>query len=370
MVYRLQLTTNPIYSSTHLPIYFFLVSNYYNQIMNSILQTTNKELVKFLEDHSYPSYRADQILQWVYKHRVTDWRQMTNLSPELQQFLSQYYSLRHARLEKKQSSADGTIKILLRWPDDAKTETVLIADDPRRTVCLSTQVGCPVECAFCATGLAGLERSLATAEIVEQLLWIQHDLKPNERISNVVIMGMGEPLANYDNTLRAIRIINADWAFGIGARHITLSTIGLPKQIRRLAHEDLQITLAVSLHAGDDKLRQKLIPWAKQFHLDQIFAAIDYYYQNTHREVTLEYVLLEGVNTSTADADNLANWSRRFRCNVNLINYNPVTETKYFPAAPETAQRFLQHLKTCGVNVHLRPGRGGDIDAACGQLRR
>jgi len=338
--------------------------------MNSILQTTNEELVKFLEDHSYPSYRADQILSWVYKHRVTDWQQMTNLPLELQQFLSEHYSLRQGHLEKKQSGADGTIKILLRWPDDAKTETVLIADDPRRTVCLSTQVGCPVGCAFCASGLTGLERSLAAAEIVEQLLWMQQDLKPNERISNVVIMGMGEPLANYENTLRAIRIINADWAFGIGARHITLSTIGLPKQIRRLAHEDLQITLAVSLHAGDDELRQKLIPWAKQFHLDQIFDAIDYYFQHTRREVTLEYVLLEGVNTSPADADNLANWANRSRCNVNLINYNPVTETQFTPATVETAVRFLQHLKTRGVNACLRPGRGGDIDAACGQLRR
>ncbi len=338
--------------------------------MNSILNKTRDELKIFLRDHSLPGYRSDQILQWVYKHRVTDWQQMINLPAELQQFLSEHFSLRHAQLEKKQVSADDTTKILLRWPDDAKTETVLISDDPRRTVCVSTQVGCPVECTFCASGRNGLERSLAAAEIVEQLLWIQQDLKSNERISNVVFMGMGEPLANYENILQAIRIINADWAFGIGTRHITLSTIGLPKQIRRLAHEDLQITLAVSLHAGDDKLRQTLIPWAKQFPLDQIFDAIDYYYQHTHREVTLEYVLLEGVNTSSADADNLAHWAHRSRCNVNLINYNPVTETEFTPAAVETAVRFLQHLKTRGVNAHLRSSRGADIDAACGQLRR
>ena len=338
--------------------------------MRSILNITRDELKTFLTDHSLPAYRADQILSWVYKHRVTDWPQMSNLPAELQQFLSGHFSLRCARLAKKQSAADGAIKILLRWPDDARTETVLIPDDPRRTVCLSTQVGCPVGCAFCASGLTGLERSLNAAEIVEQLLWIQQDLKLNERISHVVIMGMGEPLANYENTLQAVRIINAGWAFGIGARHITLSTIGLPKQIRRLAHEDLQITLAVSLHAGDDELRRKLIPWAQQFPLEQIFAAIDYYFQQTHREVTLEYVLLQGVNTSTADADNLANWAHHSRCNVNLINYNPVIETGFTPASRETTQIFIQRLKIRGVNAHLRQSRGADIDAACGQLRK
>jgi 23S rRNA (adenine2503-C2)-methyltransferase len=183
-------------------------------------------------------------------------------------------------------------------------------------------------------------------------------------------MGMGEPLANYDNTLKAVRIINADWALGIGARHITISTIGLPKQIRRLAREELQITLALSLHAGDDELRRKLIPWAKKFSLEEIFAAIDYYYQQTHREVTLEYVLLEDVNCSITDADKLAQWARRSRCNVNLINFNPVTQTGFQPASDTTIREFRQRLQDRGVNVHLRQSRGANIDAACGQLRR
>lgn len=346
------------------------VSSYHGLAMESILNITKEELELFLANHSFPAYRAGQILQWIYKHRVTDWQKMANLPATLRQFLSEQYFLRRAQRVKKQSGTDGTIKILLQWPDKAKTETVLIPDDPRRTVCLSTQVGCPVGCVFCASGLVGLERSLSADEIIEQLMWIQQELNPNERISNIVIMGMGEPLANYDNTLQAIRILNADWAFGIGARHITLSTIGLPKQIRQLAHEDLQITLAVSLHAGDNLLRQQLIPWAKQFSLEQIFAAIDYYYQHTHREVSLEYVLLENVNTSIADADNLARRTKKARCNVNLIRYNPVTETGFFPAAPETTKRFMQRLKHHGVNVHLRSSRGADIDAACGQLRK
>jgi len=183
-------------------------------------------------------------------------------------------------------------------------------------------------------------------------------------------MGMGEPLANYENTLKAVRIINADWGLGVGARHITISTIGLPKQIKKLAHESLQVTLAVSLHAGDDQLRCRLIPWANTTSLAEIFSAIDYYFEKTHREVTLEYVLLKGVNCSSADADKLIQWVKRSRCNVNLINYNPVAETGYQPALPETARAFMERLRRRGVNVHLRQSRGADIDAACGQLRR
>ena len=212
--------------------------------MNGILQTTKEELKQFLKDNSFPAYRADQIHQWIYKHRVTDWQQMTNLPADLHHFLAENFFLYQARLEQKQISNDGTVKVLLRWPDGTQTESVLIVEDQRRTACLSSQVGCPVGCVFCASGLTGLERSLTTAEIVEQIMWLQANLAENERISNVVIMGMGEPLANYENTLEAIRIINADWGPAIGVRHITLSTIGLPKQIRRLAQEGFEVWVA------------------------------------------------------------------------------------------------------------------------------
>ena len=316
------------------------------------------------------SYRADQILQWAYPKGAVIWDEMTNLSGELRRRLADDYPLRTSTLEDNLRCTDGTAKLLLRWPDGAASETVLLRDGQRRTVCVSSQVGCPVRCAFCASGLEGLERSLDAAEIVEQVLRAREQLEASERISNIVIMGMGEPLANYDATLKAVRILNADWALDIGARHITISTIGLIKQIRRLAREQLQVTLAVSLHAADDELRGRLIPWAQKTSLAELFRAIDYYYEQTHREITLEYVLLEGVNCSKSDAENLARWAKRSRCNVNLIAYNNVPETGFQTPAESRCRAFLERLQSLNVNVHLRHSRGDEIDAACGQLRR
>lgn len=338
--------------------------------MRSILGIDRRQLMDWLAENSYPSYRADQILPWVYQQEVVDFQAMGNVPKGLREKLAQEFSLRSGSLRDTVAGSDGTIKFLLCWPDGAATETVLIPQEQRRTVCVSSQVGCPVGCFFCASGMDGLERSLEAAEMVEQLMWARSQWAGGDRISNVVIMGMGEPLANYENTIKAIRIINADWALGIGARHITLSTIGLPQQIRKVAQEELQITLAVSLHAADDQTRRKIIPWAKKFSLDEIFAAIDYYFQKTHREVTLEYVLLEGVNCSPADADKLAHWAQRSRCNVNLINYNLVAPIGFQPASAATIKEFMQRLQDKGVNVHLRQSHGANIDAACGQLRR
>ena len=338
--------------------------------MNNLLGYDLEQLRAALQERSIAGYRVDQILQWVYQKQVREWDDMTNLSAELRRRLVDDYALRTSSLEDKLCCADGTVKMLLRWPDGAASETVLICDGSRRTVCVSSQVGCPVRCAFCASGLEGLERSLDAGEIVEQVLRAREQLETSERISNIVIMGMGEPLANYDATLKAVRILNADWALDIGARHITISTIGLIKQIRRLAREQLQVTLAVSLHAADDELRGRLIPWAQKTSLAQLFDAIDYYYQQTHREITLEYVLLEGVNCSKSDAENLARWAKRSRCNVNLIAYNDVPETGFQTPDPSRCRAFLERLQSLNVNVHLRNSRGNEISAACGQLRQ
>jgi len=337
--------------------------------MNSILGLNRQELLDRLAEKSYPLYRADQILEWVYKRGVDDYQAMSNVPGELKELLSNNFALRLARLKEKRESADRAVKLLLQWPDGALTETVLMKTEKRRTVCVSSQVGCPVQCAFCASGQEGLERSLEAGEIVEQVLWAEGQLEEKERISNVVIMGMGEPLLNYENTIKAVRIINAEWGLGIGARHITLSTIGLPEQMRRLAHEPLQITLAVSLHGGDDELRRNLIPWAGKIKIKDIFAAIDYYYENTHREVTLEYVLLDDVNCSSQHADSLARWAKGSRCNVNLIKYNPIADTPFKTPSPPTVKAFMNRLKEQGVNVHLRRSLGTEIDGACGQLR-
>jgi len=323
----------------------------------------------WLEGKSYPSYRADQILQWIYQYNVTDWAQMSNIPADLRERLAGEFVLRSSNLVRTSGSGDGTVKLLLRWPDGVLVETVLMSEGIRRTVCLSSQAGCPVRCAFCASGQNGLQRSLKAGEIVEQLLRAREQLSDTRKISNVVVMGMGEPLLNYDETLQAVKIINASWAMNIAARHITISTIGLPDQIRRLAHEPLQITLAVSLHAGDDQLRAKLIPWADKYPLRQLFEAIDYYFQTTHREVTLEYILLDGVNCLPTDAAKLARWAKCSRCNVNLINYNPVSGSDFRPAGAAVVRAFMGQLRGRGVNVHLRKSRGRQIDAACGQLR-
>ncbi len=338
--------------------------------MQSILNFEQTELLDWLNENAQPTFRAGQILQWIYKHEVTDFSQMSNVGKPLHEKLSATFVLRAGTRKRRQESPDGTIKLLLQWPDDSLTETVLMHARNRHTVCVSTQVGCPVQCSYCASGLTGLERDLTTGEIVEQVLRACEELSPNERLSNVVIMGMGEPLANYDATLKAIRIINADWGLGIGARHITLSTIGLPDQIRRLADEPLQITLAVSLHAPNDTLRRQIIPWANNISIDDIFIAINDYYEKTHREVTLEYILLDGINDEPRQADQLADLVHRTRCNVNLIIYNAVAETGFRPAKPEKVEAFISRLQTRGVNVHLRRSQGIEIDAACGQLRR
>ena len=338
--------------------------------MENILGLDRQEVIDRLAEKSIPSYRADQILHWIYYCGVVDFSGMSNLPGSLRESLGMQYSLLTSSSETINRGSDGTVKLLLRWPDEALSETVLISQGSRRTVCISSQVGCPVRCAFCASGLNGLERNLEAGEMVEQVLRAREQLGKEERISNVVVMGMGEPLANYDKTIKAARIINAKYALGIGARHITISTIGLPEEIRKLAHEPLQVTLAVSLHACNDELRSRLVPWAEKIKIKHIFQAIDYYYKLTHREVTLEYVLLEGVNCLPVHADQLARLANKSRCNVNLINYNVVTETGFQPASLEAVKAFMQRLSSNGVNVHLRHSAGGQIDAACGQLRR
>ncbi|MBN2212302.1 MAG: 23S rRNA (adenine(2503)-C(2))-methyltransferase RlmN [Sedimentisphaerales bacterium] len=335
-----------------------------------LLDFTLETLRQALAELHQPTYRADQVMDWVYQHRVFDWSAMSNLPQSLRLVLAENYALRQGQIELLQKAPDGTIKFLLRFPDGVACETVLIPDDPRQTVCISSQVGCPVQCSFCASGQGGLQRSLTAGEIVEQVLWAADQLDESGRISNIVVMGMGEPMLNYDEVMHGLRTLNAEWGLNIGARHITISTVGLPDGILRLAAESLQVTLAVSLHAADDNLRSRLIPIASRYKLDELFAAINAYYDQTHREVTLEYILLAGVNDGLAHADLLARRVRSSRCNVNLINYNNVADTDFRAADTEAVARFAQRLSEQGVNVHVRRSRGAVIDAACGQLRQ
>ncbi len=323
-------------------------------------------------------YRADQIAEWIYARGAETFAQMTNLSKPLRAWLEERAEIYRARIGAVSASEDGTRKLLLTWPDGASIETVWIPDVERNTVCVSSQVGCPVGCRFCASGMNGVQRDLTAGEMVEQALRVRQliaaerggaDTPAAAHLTNVVLMGMGEPLANYDAVVQAIRILNAPWGLNIGARKITLSTIGLPKQIRRLADEGLQLNLALSLHAPDQALRQELIPGGRA-PLEDVLAACRYYFERTGREVTLEYVLLDNVNVASQHAVQLAKIARSMRCNVNLLRYNPVPGLPFGRPSADTAYRFQRELREHGVNAHMRTSRGRDIDAACGQLRR
>lgn len=331
---------------------------------------TLDQLTTHLTDLGEKPFRAKQTLEWAYRHRVDSIDKMTSLSAALRGQLAERFHVYESTIASDQTSMDGTRKLLLRWSDGQTTECVLIPDGDRRTACISTQVGCPVGCVFCASGLEGVTRNLTTAQIVEQAMRIAQLCEADARLSNVVFMGLGEPLANYDNTLAAARIINADFGLHVAARKITISTVGLPKQMHRMADEGLQFTLALSLHAPDDALRAKLIPWAEGVTISQLTDACRYYFDKTGREVTLEYVLLGELNDSAACARALSRLCRKMRCNVNLIRYNPVADLPYKRPSADAAKSFLDSLRADGVNAHLRRSRGSDIDGACGQLRR
>lgn len=317
-----------------------------------------------------PAYRARQLCEWVYSRGARSFDHMNSLPKSLRADLGDGLALYESEVVQRRDSADGTTKLLLRWRDGATSECVLIPDGVRRTACVSTQVGCPVRCAFCASGLDGLQRQLSAGEIIEQAMRISALSEEGPRLTNVVFMGLGEPLSNYDATVQALRTINAPWGLNIGARKMTVSTVGLPAQMRRLADERMQITLALSLHAPNDDLRRRIIPTAERFSIESLVGAAAYYFERTGREITIEYILLGGFNDTDACARELATLSRQMRCNVNLLLFNPVDGLPFVRPLPERVKGFADILGSCGVNVHVRRSRGLDVDAACGQLRR
>jgi len=336
-----------------------------------ILDLDAARLEAWRREAGLPGYRAGQILDWVFRRGAETFGDMTDLPKDLRTRLDETLVIFTSSVIRRAESRDGTIKLLLQWPDAATSECVMIPDGPRRTACIGSQVGCPVGCVFCASGLEGLDRNLRVGEIVEQALRIARESAASGgRLSNIVFMGSGEPLGNYKPVLAAVRHINASWGLGIGQRRITISTVGLPSQIRRLADEDLQVNLALSLHAPNDALRRQIIPWAEKVPLSELVSACQHYFKRTGREITLEYILLGGLNDLPKHAEQLARFARQIRSNVNLIRYNPVASLPYERPTSEAAMRFQEILRRHGVNVHMRKSRGLDIDAACGQLRR
>lgn len=339
-----------------------------------IKSLTRDELAGRLERLSEPAYRADQVLQWIYEKQAGRFDEMSNLPAPLRAKLAGEFELNAVHTLKTRSATDTTEKFLFQLHDHSLIETVLIPATPgltsqsdRHTVCVSTQVGCAFGCKFCASGLEGVKRNLTAAEIVDQVLHVQK--LSGERVSNIVVMGMGEPLANYDNLMRALRVINAPWALGIGARKITVSTVGLVPRIKQLADDPLQIRLAVSLHGATDEVRERIMPVNKKYPLKELLAACDYYVNTKHRMMTFEYILIDGINDTLEQAHKLGSIARRLHAKANLIPYNPVEGLPWKRPDRDRCKVFQHTLKTHGVTATLRMEKGTDINAACGQLR-
>jgi 23S rRNA (adenine2503-C2)-methyltransferase len=333
------------------------------------------ELELWFQHHGEPVYRARQVVDWLYRKRVLAPGGMTNLPQVTREALQGAYVFSTLQAERVTGSKDTTRKFLFRLRDGALIETVLIPASPalygaasdRRTLCLSTQVGCAYGCRFCASGLAGWSRNLTAAEIVEQILQVENIA--GEKVSNLVFMGMGEPLANFAEVMRAISIINAPWGVGIGARHITLSTSGLAPRIRELADQPLQVRLAISLHGATDEVRERIMPVNRRYDLATLVEACEYYVARKKQRLTLEYILIDEVNAGLDHAKALARLAKRLGAKVNLIPYNQVSGLDWKRPSEAQQQAFFACLRVQNVDATIRREKGHDIDAACGQLR-
>ncbi|MGD1030371.1 MAG: 23S rRNA (adenine(2503)-C(2))-methyltransferase RlmN [Opitutaceae bacterium] len=346
---------------------------------------TLESLTSRLKAQGEPAFRAKQILEWLYKKRARSWDAMTNLPKGLRAWLGETFSLMPASLVLNRHSADVTDKLLLELEDASLIETVIIrapqegvgVDRSRKTICISTQVGCAMACSFCASGLAGLKRDLSAGEIVAQLLQVcycEDERTPRAKaelasFDNIVVMGMGEPLANYDALMTALGIVNADWGLGFGARRITISTSGLVPKIHQLAGEPLGFRLAISLHGATDEVRSRIMPVNKAYPLAKLLPAVRAFGERHGRMVTLEFILIEDVNDSPGQASKLRDIAGDLHAHVNLIPYNTVDGLPWKRPSPERQEAFADVLRQAGISVTLRREKGHDIAAACGQLR-
>jgi 23S rRNA (adenine2503-C2)-methyltransferase len=341
----------------------------------SIFNLSLQELEAWFAAKGEAAYRARQVLRWVYQRRVSQFQEMSDLSERLRLALNSEFRCEPLPCVRETGSKDSTRKFLLALPDRTFIESVLIPASPalygsatdRKTICISTQVGCAFGCKFCASGLEGWTRNLEVGEIVQQILRVEN--LSGEKINNIVFMGMGEPLANYESLLRAIEIINAGWGVGIGARHITISTSGLVPRIRQLAEQSLQIRLAISLHGATDEVRQKIMPINRRFNVASLVDACAYYRERKRQRITFEYILIDQVNDHLDQAKELSRLANRLDAKVNLIPYNTVEGLNWRRPSEMRQQGFLRLLRRNGIDATIRREKGHDIDAACGQLR-
>ncbi|MDR9793023.1 23S rRNA (adenine(2503)-C(2))-methyltransferase RlmN [Aeribacillus composti] len=340
------------------------------QVKPSIYSLKYSDLKEWLEQQGEKSFRAAQIFDWLYKKRAASFDEMTNLPKSLKEALAEHFDLTTLKTIVKQTSKDGTMKFLFELHDGYSIETVLMRHNYGNSVCVTTQVGCRIGCTFCASTLGGLKRNLSAGEIVAQVIKVQQILDEiGERVSHVVIMGIGEPFDNYEEMMSFLKIINDEKGLNIGARHITVSTSGIIPKIYQFADENLQINLAISLHAPNTELRTKLMPINKAFKLPDLMKAVKYYIDKTGRRISFEYGLFGGVNDQVEHALELAELIKDLKCHVNLIPVNYVPERNYVRTSKNQIFRFERTLKEQGINVTIRREHGHDIDAACGQLR-
>lgn len=334
--------------------------------MMNIYGIKRTDLEKYFLDQNEKKFKALQVFEWLYDKKVTSFFEMTNIKKELQEKLDKDFSFKMIKIEKKQEDK-GTKKYLFKLFDGNCIEAVLMEHDYGLSLCVSSEVGCNMGCAFCESGRLKKVRNLGTYEMVEQILLVEKDIK--KRIASIVIMGIGEPLDNYDNVMDFIKIINDSKGIAIGARHITISTCGIVPKLKSLMEEDLQINLAISLHASNNELRNKLMPINKAYNLSLLMDTIKEYIEKTNRRVTIEYVMLENVNDNPNQAKELATLIKNLNVYVNLIPYNETNHLEFKRTTHEKIMKFYDTLKKCGINVTIRKEFGRKIDAACGQLR-
>ncbi|WP_338470631.1 23S rRNA (adenine(2503)-C(2))-methyltransferase RlmN [Niallia sp. XMNu-256] len=341
----------------------------------SIYGLTFEQLTEWLLERGHKKFRASQVWDWLYNKRVTEFSKMSNINKDLLQLLEENFLIHTTTLNTKQESADGTIKFLFNLQDGNLIETVLMRHKYGLSVCVTTQVGCNIGCSFCASGILAKNRDLSSGEIVEQIMNVQHHLDEqgkDERVSHIVVMGIGEPFDNFDNLVKFLKVINDQKGLAIGARHITVSTSGLVPKIYEFADLDLQVNLALSLHAPNNELRSRVMKINRAYPIEKLMEAIEYYLEKTNRRITIEYILLKDVNDHKEEAVQLANLikDKRHLTYVNLIPYNPVNEhIQYERSEKESILAFYDTLKKNGINCVIRQEQGTDIDAACGQLR-
>jgi len=341
----------------------------------SIYGLTFDQLAEWLQGYGHKKFRASQVWDWLYRKRVRHFSEMMDVNQDCLQLLTDHFVLQSLNEHVAQESADGTIKFLFKLKDDNLIETVLMRNKFGLSVCVTTQVGCNIGCSFCASGLLSKSRNLSSGEMVEQIMKVQHHLdntKQDETVSNVVLMGIGEPFDNFNNVVNSLRIITDHKGLAIGSRHITVSTSGIVDKIYEFADTNLQVNLAISLHAPTNELRSRIMKINRTFPIEEIMRAVDYYLKKTNRRIMLEYLLLKDLNDSKGHALKLADLigDKQHVTNVNLIPYNPVDEYhQYQRSEPETMRTFYDTLKKQGISCSIRLEHGTDIDAACGQLR-